>query len=207
MTESEPPGCPEPAWVSIRMICTRQARAIASSWVASGIELSSLRIRDLVDADPGNGHLRRVDDLVRGPHDRGPDVLGHADDVVEEGGDVVVDANGVRSEWRHDATAADDIRVADHRAGEIPRAWSVDRVRVPDATDVEPVAHRAQQLVVGDGLGALHHHVGGGDARRAVELPPTAGAEAEAVARDQRRRGRRAGGAELVAEGGNAQQP
>src|SRR5262245_7465941 len=109
----------------MRMICTRQARAMASSLVTSDIESCSLRIRDLVDADSGNGHLRRVDDLVRRPHNRGPGVLGHSDDVVEEGGDVVVDANGVRSERRYDATAANDIGVADHRTGEITRARPV----------------------------------------------------------------------------------
>src|SRR5215813_3757441 len=155
ITDSEPPGWPEPAWVSMRMICTRQARAMASSLVTSDIESCSLGIRDLVDADSGNGHLRGVDDLVRRPHDRGTGVLGHADDVVEEGGDVVVDTNGVRSKWRHDATAANDIGVADHGTGEITRARAVDRVRVPDASDVEPVAHGAQELLMRDGLGAL----------------------------------------------------
>src|SRR6185436_8740569 len=109
----------------MRMICTRQARAMASSWVTSGIEGSSLWIGNLVDAHTGDGDLGSVDDLVRRPHDGRSRILGDADDVVEEGGDVVVDANGVGSEWRHDATAADDIGVADHRTGEIPRARSV----------------------------------------------------------------------------------
>src|SRR5678815_2950595 len=144
MTESEPPGCPDPAWVSIRMICTRQARAIASSWGASAIERSALGIGDLVDADARDRNLGGVDDFVRGPHDGGPGVLGHADDVVEKGGDVVVDANGVGSERCHDATAADDIGVGDHRTGEITRARTVDGVGVPDASDVETIAHRAQ---------------------------------------------------------------
>ena len=43
-----------------------------------------------------------------------------------------------------DAAVADDIGVADDGAGEIARAQPVDRVRVPDAADVEPVADSAR---------------------------------------------------------------
>ncbi len=40
ITESEPPGCPDPAWVSIRMICARPSRAMDSSFARSGFAIS-----------------------------------------------------------------------------------------------------------------------------------------------------------------------
>ena len=122
-------------------------------------------------------------------------VLGDADDVVQERGDVVVDPDRVGLGRRRDPAVANDIGIAHDRTGEITGAQPVDRVRVPDAPDVEPVADAAQQLVERHRLGALEHDVGRRDARRAVELAAAAGAEAEAVARDERaprRRGPRA---------------
>src|SRR5687767_32802 len=41
ITDSEPPGCPEPAGVSIRMIWTRLSRAISRSRPTSGFAISS----------------------------------------------------------------------------------------------------------------------------------------------------------------------
>src|SRR5256886_13046055 len=49
-----------------------------------------------------------------------------------------------------------DVRVADDGAGEITGPQAVDRIRVPDAADVEPVAHVAHELLARDRIGAFH---------------------------------------------------
>src|SRR5262245_34481342 len=41
ITDREPPGWPEPACVSIRMICTRDSRAICCSWPRSAFVMAS----------------------------------------------------------------------------------------------------------------------------------------------------------------------
>ena len=163
--------------------------------------------RDFVDMNAGDGDLGRVHDLVRGPDDRALHVLGDPDDVVEERGDVVVDPDRVGLERRRDPPVANDIGIGDDGAGEITRAQAVDRVRVPDAADVETVADPADQLVDADRLAALEHDVRRGHAGRAVELAAAAGAEPKAVARHERRFRGGPACAELLGEGRVAQQP
>src|SRR5689334_2184023 len=205
MTESEPPGWPEPAWVSIRMICTRHARAMAFRR-ASAIRLLHW-VCDGVDANAADGDLWRVHDLVGGPDDGALHVLGDTDDVVEEGRDVVIDADRVGLDRLRDPTVANHIGIGGDRTGEIACAQAVDRVRVPDAADVQAVAHTAQQLVTAHRVGALDDDVGGGRRRLGREVPPAAGAEAEAVARDERGGACGVVGAELVGAPRITQQP
>src|SRR5919108_1505456 len=206
ITDSDPPGWPEPAWVSIRMIWTRQARAMASRRT-SPIELLHEPC-DVVDPDVGDGDLGRVGRLVGAPDDRALHVLGDADDVVQERGDVVVDPDRVRLDRLGDPAVANDIGIRHDRTGEIARAQPVDRVRVPDAADVEPVAHAAQELLATHRLGALDDDVGGGRAGALIELAAAAAAEAEAVAWHQRGRPHRVVlAAELFGAARIAQEP
>src|SRR5919108_91738 len=142
ITDSDPPGWPEPAWVSIRMIWTRQARAMASRRT-SPIELLHEPC-DVVDPDVGDGDLGRVGRLVGAPDDRALHVLGDADDVVQERGDVVVDPDRVRLDRLGDPAVANDIGIRHDRTGEIARAQPVDRVRVPNASDVDRVVLAAE---------------------------------------------------------------
>src|SRR5215510_68326 len=120
----------------MRMICTRQARATAFRRASS---IGFLLMGNGIDAYVADRDLRGIHDLVRRPDDRAFDILGDADDVVEERGDVVVDADRVRLDGLRDPTAANHIGIRGDRTGEITRARSVDRIRVPDAPDVEAV--------------------------------------------------------------------
>src|SRR5206468_3146924 len=105
-----------------------------------------------------------------------------------------------RAERRGDPPIANDIRVTDDGTGEVPGAQAVHRIRVPDAADVETVAHAAEQLVAGDAVSAVEDDVRCRDRRARVELPPAADREPEAVARRERAlRGVVRGRAELLA--------
>src|SRR5262249_55589006 len=75
ITDSEPPGCPEPAWVIIRMICTRHARAMASRRASP---ICRLLVVNRIDVDVADRDLGRVHDLVRRPDDRALYVFGDA---------------------------------------------------------------------------------------------------------------------------------
>ena len=98
----------------------------------------------------------------------------------------------VRLERRRDPAVADDKGIAHHRTSEVSRAQPVDRVGVPDPADVEPVAARgASSSSCETGSAPSTTTLEAADARRAVELAAAARAEAEAVARDERRRGGR----------------
>src|SRR5439155_19681391 len=100
---------------------------------------------------------------------------------------------------------ADDVRVADDGAGEITGPQAVDRIRVPDAADVEPVAHVAHELLARDRIGAFHDDVRRGDAGLVVELTAPAVAESEAGARAPPSFGHGSLGAELGQEPGIAE--
>src|SRR5215831_829391 len=86
------------------------------------------RVGNGIDAYVADRDLRGVHDLVRRPDDRALDVLGDADDVVEERGDVVVDPDRVRLDGLPDPTVANHIRIRGDRTGEITGAQPVDRV-------------------------------------------------------------------------------
>src|SRR5262249_27433177 len=93
-----------------------------------------------------------------------------------------------------------------HGAREIAGAEPVDRVGVPDTTDIETAVDPTDQLLARHRIAALEHDVGGSHAGLGVELTPASSAEAEAVSRDEG--GRRGPGvhAELGAHPGIAEQ-
>ena len=75
----------------------------------------------LVHVDNAHRDLGRVDDLVRRPYDGALHILRDADDIVQEGGDVVVDADGVRLQGLGESAVADAIGIGDDGVGEIAR--------------------------------------------------------------------------------------
>src|SRR5439155_6149865 len=127
--------------------------------------------------------LRSVDDFVGGPDERRLAFLCDADDAVQEGMDVLVDAQRIRPDRLGQLAVLDDVRIGDDSAGEVAGAQPVDWIRVPDAADVETVADEAA-----DGLGRFDV-AGNDDVRRVnsglgAEVAAAAPRETEAVARD-----------------------
>jgi hypothetical protein len=94
------------------------------------------------------------------------------DDIVEKGGDVVVDADRVGPDGWTQLPLADDVRVGDHRAGKIASAQAIDRIGVPDAPDIEAVLDPSQEVGKGGGVADLDDHVRGRHCGAGVEATP-----------------------------------
>src|SRR5229473_5596217 len=102
--------------------------------------------------------------------------------------DVRVDAKAIGSERRGKASIPDHVRVAAHGAGDVSRALAVNRIRVPDAADVDPVSDRGDHLALRHPITRAHDHVRAGGSGRRIKT--ACGAFAQPVAAAWRKRER-----------------
>src|ERR1700730_11016789 len=82
---------------------------------------------------------------------------------------IRIDPQSIRRDRLGKMSAANHVRIAAHGAGEIAGALTVDGIGVPDAPDVEAVAHLTNHRVVLDAGARFHHDVRAGRARTLIE--------------------------------------